>query len=164
MIMRIWYLSLWWTIFFDILAWLVIHLGVSYAMTQLPLKVFQVNQWLYRKRPWEKEGKIYENIFRVKQWKGLLPEGAALFKKGFRKKSLRGKNQVYLEEFLKETCRAELTHWITICFAPVFFLWNPFGAGVFMIFYAVAANLPCIIAQRYNRLRLSRIIRTANRL
>jgi glycosyl-4,4'-diaponeurosporenoate acyltransferase len=60
---------------------------------------------------------------------------------------------------LRETCRAELTHWLTLLFAPFFFFWNPLWVGFFMIFYALAENLPLIMAQRYNRARLRRIIK-----
>lgn len=76
------------------------------------------------------------------------------------KKRLHDKNPAYLRAFYRETCRAELTHWATILFAPLFFLWNPFWVGVFMIFYALAENIPLIMAQRYNRNRLRRILET----
>ena len=42
--------------------------------------------------------------------------------------------------------------------APVFFLWNPWWADLVMVAYALAANLPCILAQRYNRLRFQRLL------
>ena len=51
--------------------------------------------------------------------------------------------------------------WLAI--APLFFLWNtPWLAGV-MVLYGVAANLPCLITQRYNRARLLRILDRASR-
>ena len=37
---------------------------------------------------------------------------------------------------------------------PVFLLWNPWWLGLLMFAYAVIANLPCLIVQRYNRARL----------
>ena len=134
-------------------------MGVSYMMTQIRLEHFNIQSWSFRKRDWEKEGRFYRDIFFVKKWKGLLPEGAASFGKGFRKKQLQEKGKFYLSAFAQETCRSEYTHMMTIVFAPLFFLWNPFWVGVGMIGYAVAANLPCIIAQRYNRIRLARVLR-----
>jgi glycosyl-4,4'-diaponeurosporenoate acyltransferase len=60
---------------------------------------------------------------------------------------------------LQETCRAELTHWLTLLFAPLFFFWNPLWVGFFMIFYASMENFPLIMTQRYNRARLRRIMK-----
>jgi glycosyl-4,4'-diaponeurosporenoate acyltransferase len=70
-------------------------------------------------------------------------------------------NRDYLETFVIETCRAELTHWLAMVPVPVFFLWNKWPVGVFMIFYALAANMPCILVQRYNRARLVRVLAKA---
>jgi glycosyl-4,4'-diaponeurosporenoate acyltransferase len=40
----------------------------------------------------------------------------------------------------------------------VFFLWNPWWGDAVIIVYAIGANLPCILAQRYNRLRLRHLL------
>ncbi len=48
-------------------------------------------------------------------------------------------------------------HWAVFAAAFLFFAWNPPWAGAVMVFYGLAANLPCIIALRYNRIRLLRI-------
>ena len=60
--------------------------------------------------------------------------------------------------FLQETCRAELTHWVILLFGPFFFLWNPLWVGFLMIAYAIIENLPLVMAQRYNRIRLLRLL------
>jgi glycosyl-4,4'-diaponeurosporenoate acyltransferase len=145
------------TILLDIAAWLIIHMGVSYSMTHIPLRSFDTGFWLYKQRKWEKDGKIYVRIFRLRKWKKRLPDGAALFKKGFKKKHLKELDDVYLDDFIRETCRAELTHWIMFLFSLVFFIWNPWWVGIVMIVYAILVNVPCIIIQRYNRIRLKRV-------
>ena len=147
-----------WVILLDIVVWAAIHMGVSYTVTQLPVEYFNPAGWLYKKRSWEKEGALYERIFSIKTWKGLLPDGAAIFKGGFTKKKLKKSDAVYLQRFLKETCRGELVHWITFLLSPIFFLWNLWWVGFIMIVYAVIVNMPCIITQRFNRIRLNRII------
>ena len=154
-------LPLAWTIVMNTAAWLAIHLGVSYFSSRLPLPLFRAEGWLYRTRRWEKEGRIYQAVFRIRSWKGLLPDGAALFKKGFRKKSLASRSPQYLGEFVKETCRAELCHWLVFAVVPLFFLWNPWYVALPMIPYAVATNIPCIFAQRFNRPRFRAEIRRA---
>lgn len=155
--MRILHLPLFWTVALDIVAWYALHMGIAYGMTQVPPERFDLHAGLYRQRVWEEGGKIYQSLFQVRRWKDLLPEGAALFAKGFRKRHLQERSDLYLQRFAQETCRAECTHWITLAVAPLFFLWNPPTAGMAMIFYALVANIPCVIAQRYNRIRLTRL-------
>ena len=87
-----------------------------------------------------------------------MPDGGGLFKGGFPKKNLESSDSKYLKTFLYETKRAELTHWLTILPAPIFFLWNIRLAGIIMIVYVLIANIPCILLQRYNRARLSNLI------
>jgi len=145
------------TILLDIAAWMIIHMGVSYLMTHISLSSFNTGFWLYKQKKWEKEGKIYVRIFRLKKWKKRLPDGAALFKKGFKKKHLKELDDVYLDDFIRETCRAEFTHWVMFLLSPVFFIWNPWYVGILMIVYAILVNVPCIIIQRYNRIRLKRV-------
>jgi glycosyl-4,4'-diaponeurosporenoate acyltransferase len=145
------------TILLDIAVWLIIHVGVSFVITHIPLSSFDNGFWLYKQRRCEKGGKIYVKIFGLRRWKRKLPDGAALFKKGFQKKHLKVIDDVYLDSFIRETCRAELAHWIMFLFSPVFFIWNIWWVGIVMIVYAILANLPCIIIQRYNRIRLRRV-------
>lgn len=147
------------TILIDVIAWFLIHMGVSYIMSRQPLSSFNYDSWLYRKRNWEKNGKFYEKLFRLKSWKRRLPDGAAIFKNGFEKKHLKETNKDYFDSFIRETCRAELTHWIVFLFGPLFLIWNLWWVGIVMIVYATIANIPCIVTQRYNRIRLQRIVR-----
>ena len=147
------------TIIIDVIAWFFIHMGVSYIMTRRHVTSFNIDSWLYRERTWERNGWIYEKLFRLQSWKKKLPDGAALFKNGFEKKRLKESSIDYLDSFMKETCRAELTHWIVFLFGPLFFIWNLWWVGIVMVLYAAIANIPCIITQRYNRIRLRRITR-----
>jgi len=157
--MRLIYLPTFWTIVIDFIAWFIIHIGVVAIMVRIPAKHFDPNHWLYRSRTWEGKGNVYQEVFKIKRWKQYLPDGArALGRLGFPKKQLNATSAGHFKAFFIETCRAEVTHWIIILFAPVFFLWNPPGIGLFMIFYALLENVPFIIAQRYNRYRFSRLL------
>jgi glycosyl-4,4'-diaponeurosporenoate acyltransferase len=128
-------------------------------MIRIPSKHFNPNHWLYRGRRWEREGKVYEDVFKIRRWKQHLPDGArVLGGLGFPKRQLNATGAGYFETFFLETCRAELTHSVLILFAPFFFLWNPRWVGFFMIFYALLENIPFIIAQRYNRHRFKRLL------
>ena len=65
-----------------------------------------------------------------------------------------------LELFVRETRRAELGHWWAMACSPVFLLWNPPLPSTLLIAYGVGVNLPFIAIQRYNRIRVSRVLRS----
>ncbi|MFZ1729539.1 MAG: glycosyl-4,4'-diaponeurosporenoate acyltransferase [Bacteroidota bacterium] len=147
-----------WIIALDIAAWLCIHMGTSWGVTQLDAGRFDPDHPLFRPRPWEGDGNVYDRLFHIRSWKKWLPDGAAIFAKGFPKKRLAQADPVYVTRFIRETCRGEFAHWLVIAIAPVFFLWNYWYAGIIMIVYALAFNLPLIIAQRFNRIRLGLLL------
>jgi len=157
--MRLIYLPTFWTIVVDFIAWFIIHMGLVLSIIHVPSTSFDPEGWLHRARRWEKNGDIYTKIFKIRKWKEHLPDGSKLLRyKGFPKKRLEEKNEVYFASFFQETCRAEVTHWIIMLFAPLFFLWNKPGIGWIMIVYALIENLPLIMAQRYNRIRFKRLL------
>ena len=143
----------------DVVAWGVIHASTGYLVHRLPARRFARDTWLTRARAVEGGGRLYADVLRIKRWKGWLPEAGAFFAGGYDKKHLRGATPAALETFARETRRAELGHWLAAAGAPLFFLWNPPAVGAVMLVYAAVANGPCIAAQRYNRLRLLRILR-----
>ena len=162
--MRVIHLTTFWTVILDILAWFVIHMAIVLVMVRIPRDRFHPTGFLYRPRPWENEGRFYSKLFWIKHWKSILPDGASWMKdRGFPKKQLASRDMGYLAAFTIETCRAELTHWMTILMAPFFFLWNKQAVGWIMIIYALLENLPLIMAQRYNRCRLMALDRKFQR-
>lgn len=144
----------------DIFAWLFFHLTISLGLIKLPDRFFMSGHTLnnlFKERDIEADGKIWKEKLNVHKWKDKLPDGASLFHAGYKKKKLQSYDLSTIETFIKETKRAELTHWLLMVPAPFFFLWNPVWAGWIMIIYAVLVNVPFIIIQRYNRIRLNRI-------
>ena len=131
---------------------------MSYLCVKIPISLFEKDIWWFKPKNWEYRGRIYKNIFKVKKWRNIVPDGGGLFKGGFPKKHLESSDPQYLKTFYDETKRAELTHWLTILPAPIFFLWNIRWVGIVMIVYALIANIPCILLQRYNRARLANVI------
>ncbi len=157
--LRIIHLATPWTILLDIAIWFVIHVVIVLVMVTLPLRLFDPRKGWYRERRWEHRGRCYQQLFRVRAWKHKLPDGAELIPwRSFPKRHLEARSTAYFERFAQETCRAELTHWLTMIWAPFFFFWNPVWVGWFMILYIVVENVPLIIAQRYNRFRMLNII------
>jgi glycosyl-4,4'-diaponeurosporenoate acyltransferase len=142
----------------DALAWLAVHLAAGYAVHRIPAERLRRDTWWSRPRGFERDGAFYE-ILAPRRWKARLPEAGAAFPGGFDKSRLRSRARPYLERYAAETRRAELGHWLALGAAPFFFLWNPAWLGGCMVVYALAANLPCIVSQRFNRLRLGRLLR-----
>jgi glycosyl-4,4'-diaponeurosporenoate acyltransferase len=143
-----------WIVVLNVVAWPLIQLGLAWLFTRLPAAWFNPP----RQRAWEQGGRFYERAFGIKRWKDRLPDGARWIGGGFAKGALAGSAPNYLRRFIQETWRGELCHWFALGCTPLFFLWNPWWADAVMVAYAVAANLPCILAQRYNRLRLRHLL------
>ena len=138
----------------NIAGWPVIQLGLAWAFTQMPVTWFNPGVG----RAWEQGGRFYERFLGIKHWKDWLPDAARWFGGGFAKGVLAGNAPEYLRRFIRETWRGELCHWFAMACAPVFFLWNPWWANLIMVSYALASNLPFILAQRYNRARFQRLL------
>ncbi len=143
-------------LFVDACIWIAWSFASGYFAHRLPLARLQRDRGLLRLH--QPERRVYERVCRIKRWKDRLPEGGDLFPGGFNKRHLRGRNVAALQRFAAETRRAEITHWLILAAGSLFFLWNPWPLGLVMVAYAVIANVPCLIVQRYNRARLVRLI------
>ncbi|MGA2247259.1 MAG: glycosyl-4,4'-diaponeurosporenoate acyltransferase [Verrucomicrobiota bacterium] len=147
-------LSTIWIVMLNVAGWPVIQFGLAWLFTTMPVAWFESDA----PHSWEQGGRFYERVFGIKRWKDRLPDAARWFHRGFAKGSLAGRDPDYLRRFIRETWRGELCHWFALGCTPVFFLWNPWWADLVMVGYAAMANIPCILAQRYNRLRLRRLL------
>lgn len=138
--------------------WLFVHLLASWTGYRMSDRYFREDNWLYRSRTFELTGHLYEKLG-IRKWKQRLPEGDALVKDGFRKKYLPGGKLTidYIQRFCIESRRAEWVHWLAFLPGPLFFFSGNVPLGTAMTVYALLANLPCIMAQRYNRIRLTRV-------
>ncbi|WKA55549.1 glycosyl-4,4'-diaponeurosporenoate acyltransferase [Planococcus shixiaomingii] len=151
-------LSLGWLILADVVAWAIFHLGISYCVFKIPSQWFIFQSRLFRSFHFERNGELWQQIFRIKGWKQRLPDGTMFFKSAYNKQSLHGFDSSSLARFVIESRRAEMTHWLSIIPAPLFLLWNPAEAFWANVAYAVLFNIPFILAQRYNRPRIERLI------
>jgi glycosyl-4,4'-diaponeurosporenoate acyltransferase len=133
--------------------------GAALFCFYLPNRFFSPQSPIFRAFSWEKEGRIYEKYLRVSRWKQILPDGSIVAKsRGFRKKKLQSFTFEYLERFMVESCRAEMTHLLAILPFWVFWFFTPPYVPWMMLVYALIVNIPCIIVQRYNRPRIMRIL------
>lgn len=137
---------------------LVIQISGALIARRIKYDVRSIKKWLYRTRKWEKQGSFYKKYTFVHKWKKFLPDGARFFKNDFRKKHLLAADSEYVEKFIAESCRAELAHWLGMIPFILFFLFVQWYVALIMVFYSIVVNLPCIIAQRYNRPRLKTLL------
>ena len=159
-----------WSTWLQPVDWIVLALNVTVAIGasfasgywahRLPPERLLRDGPVLRLRSFEAGGAIYERRLGIRRWKARLPEAGAFFRGGVSKSHLPGRDRASLERFVIETRRAERAHWVAlVVVTTVPAAWNSLiGIGV-MVVYGLAANLPCIIVQRYNRARLLSLTR-----
>jgi glycosyl-4,4'-diaponeurosporenoate acyltransferase len=141
----------------DAVVWAGWSAVVGYAAHRLPVDRLAKDGPLTRLRAVERDGRVYERL-RIRRWKHRMPELGDAFRGGVSKRALPSGASADLRRLVAETRRAELVHWAIPAVVPVFALWNPAGLMAAMVAYAVVANLPCLVVQRYNRGRLLRVL------
>ncbi len=157
-------LPLWLRATLNVGGWLAWSAVVGLVGHRRPLASFAVERWWSRARAVEREGKLYEERLHIRAWKDRLPEAGAVFAGGFAKRQLLdpdrglGGRRAVLERYVVETRRAEWVHWVIPAATPVFLVWNDGWVAPLMVLYAVAANGPCLVVQRYNQARLQRVL------
>jgi glycosyl-4,4'-diaponeurosporenoate acyltransferase len=143
-------------------AWVVFQIGSGYVTNRMPSRYFARETWLFRPRRWEQQGQVYDRLFRIRRWKDSLPEAGAMFAGGFNKRALGSRTPDRMEQFIGETRRAELTHWLPVLLSFSFFAWNVPSVAIWMPIVGFLGNLPFIMVQRYVRPRLQRLSRKAS--
>lgn len=141
----------------DVVAWGAFHASTGYLAHRLDPHRLARDGWLLRARGFEDAG-WYRRRLRIHRWKDRLPEAGDLFAGGVSKRELGSLDDDGLRAFVIETRRAELGHWWAMACSPLFVLWNPPLASVLLVAYGVLVNLPFIVIQRYNRLRINTLL------
>ncbi len=160
--MQIIFLPEWATVLICFLVWPVIQIFAAIVSRTLPDRFFKNDNFIFKSYSFEQNGKLYERYFKIKRWKKFLPDGSAITGVGVKKKHLYDKSQTGLELFIIESCRAEFLHLVSIPPFIIFGLFCPAYVILYMLLYALAVNLPCILAQRYNRPRIARFLNKHN--
>jgi len=100
----------------------------------------------------------YERWLAIRRWKAWIPDAGDALPGGIRKASLARREAQALRRLIAETRRAELVHW---ALWPAWLgtaLWLPPTGVLLNLLFASLFNLPCLLLQRYNRLRLQRLL------
>ena len=136
----------------------LVELAAVLIGRKVPLSELTTDKWLYKERGFEEHGEFYKRVFKVHIWKKYLPDGAKCFKGDFTKNQMKSTDAAYLQMFIAEACRAELVHWLMFVPFLFYFLIAPPLLAVVLILVTGFINIPCVIAQRYNRPRLQAVI------
>ena len=150
----------WLMIVLNVILWPIFHMIISLLTVRIPDQAFLWDQFVLPVKATPQGQRFYEDVLFIRVWKKFIPDGATIFKFGFRKKTMEGNDQHYLNKFILETRRAEFSHVIQILPMFVFFIFNTWPIAMIMVVYALAFNVPLILLQRYNRIRFLRIIQS----
>lgn len=138
----------------DSAIWLIWSFIVGYLVTKIPLRTLDKKIVISTNAATAKK---LDAFWKIRVWKDWVPELGSFFKDGTTKRNLQSLNHEGLVAFRRETCRAELAHYLFMVILPVFFFFNPSYLILAMVVYAVVANIPFILIQRYNRSRIDAI-------
>lgn len=103
------------------------------------------------------EARVAE-VLGVRWWKRYLPDAGGWCSRDGRKDAHIRTDRAALQRFVIETRRAECVHWGSLAITPTFFLWSPPATALLIVVTGLVANLPCLIALRYNRRRVLQVL------
>jgi glycosyl-4,4'-diaponeurosporenoate acyltransferase len=141
-----------------VVGWVIWSVFIGFIGYKLPLQLLETDTCLTQLRFWEQDKQWYEKVIQIKLWKDLLPEAGGFFQGGFAKNSIEGGKSTVMLRFLAETRRAEYVHAVIWLFWLFTILWTPMEGVIINLLVGTAFNLPCLLVQRYNRLRLQHLL------
>ncbi|MBQ7986547.1 MAG: hypothetical protein IJ304_04695 [Clostridia bacterium] len=130
---------------------LVVGLVCFFAGLIVPRSIFDENKFPYKSFKWEDGGKIYDKLH-IKSWKAKLPEMSKITKLIFPKKLKKNMTADDFDRLVKESCIAELSHYVLcVCSLGIYYIWRGKLGAFLALIYGVLGNVTYIIIQRYNR-------------
>lgn len=129
----------------------VIGQACFWAGLILPRDMFDENKLPYRLFKWERDGRVYDRL-RIKKWKSKLPEMSTITKVIFPKKLKKDMTSADFDRLVKESCIAELSHYVLCIFSlGIYYIWEGKIGLLLTLLYSVFGNVTYIVIQRYNR-------------
>ena len=129
---------------------LVLGIAAHFVGEAVPRRWFHHDRFPYRTYRWEKGGKLYDRLH-IRAWKDRMPDMSRVMKDMVPKRVGRTPTSESVWVLVRETCVAEITHWILCLLAPVIWLFWFNWIGVALSALVIVCNLPFILIQRYNR-------------
>ena len=138
--------------------WLGGSLVVGALANQLPLAWLSASAALVSPAVLASRLNAYQRFLKIRRWKHWIPDAGNALPGGITKASLARRDQPALLRLMAETRRAELVHWALWPLWLVTLLWLPSPGVALNAVFATLFNLPCLLLQRYNRLRLQLLL------
>ncbi len=127
---------------------------VAFFLGQLlPRQKFDYGAVPYRPFKWERDGRIYTFV-RIQFWKDAVPDMSRYIRSMAKKKILVFRDPDYLDGLIRETCVAELVHYMLMLLSPIYLIFMEGWPGFIAAGFYCLCNLPFVLIQRYNRPRL----------
>lgn len=118
----------------------------------LPRDCFDETRFPYNSFEWENNKSGFYGFLKVKRWKSRVPDMSDITKRIMPKKIKENITSEYMDKLVKESCVAEMIHYVLCIFAiGIYNIWKGSLGILFAILYIVLGNIPYIIIQRYNR-------------
>lgn len=137
-------------IFWTIIYFIVIGQGCFFIGLALPRNSFNENKFPYKSFKWENSGKFYDRFY-VKKWKSKVPDMSIITNKLFPKKVSTNYTADDFDRLVKESCVAEMIHYVLCVLSVGFYnIWKGW-TGVVLSFLYFLGNIPFVMIQRYNR-------------
>jgi glycosyl-4,4'-diaponeurosporenoate acyltransferase len=148
--------GLWQGIVLNSVVWMLTHYLAGQVITLTSYRIHNPGRFPYRTMPCETES-LYRRLFLITLWKRFLPEGSVIFFGGFNLKKVESMAESgKIERYMRESCKAELIHLLDLGLIPLTLFFNYWWGHIIVVVALTAVNIPCILSQRYNRLRLQR--------
>ncbi len=131
---------------------------VGIVFAYIPAGVFRYAGRFLKPYKFEHNGRFYEKYFKISKWKDKLPQFSNIVKVGFHLDNIEIKSEEYLERFIIETIRSEITHIFLMIISPVFVVWSENTTyGIIASCLYFIGNVPFLMVQRYNRPRVVKL-------
>ena len=127
---------------------------VAFFLGQLlPRQNFDYDLPPYSAYKWERGGNIYR-LIGIHRWKDAVPDMSRYIRSMVKKKIVIFRDPDYLDALIRETCVAELVHYMLMLLSPIFLIFMSGYPGVIAAAAYCLCNMPFVLIQRYNRPRL----------
>lgn len=131
-------------------------LFIMFSGFHWPRELFDYTAKIFKTKKWEIDYNIY-SLLKVSKWKNKVPDVSKYFKK-IPTKRLTKSSVDSIKILIRETCVAEVAHYLLIILAiPINFISDGLSGFICFLIYSLG-NLPYIIIQRYNRPRLIKLL------
>ena len=135
---------------------LVVGILSHYVGEALPRAWFHPDRFPFRAFAWEREGKIYDKL-RIRDWKDQLPDMSRVMKDMIPKRVGTCPTAEKVMLLVRETCVAELIHWLlALCGGVVYRCYEPLARS-YLRAQGRKEDRICFWNWRYHRPGLDRI-------